>query len=97
MSSSQSKQMALPVNCNPSLPVILATDPSGERFPYKICRCPDDLIGLSNGRMMSCPSLSGGQTSRFSARVLPVTVICDPSTNPCSIRYLSTAGVPPTW
>mmetsp|Transcript_108 Transcript_108/g.281 ORF Transcript_108/g.281 Transcript_108/m.281 type:complete len:338 (-) Transcript_108:568-1581(-) len=96
MSSSQSKQRALPWNLSPSLPVILATEPSGERLPYRICRCPEDLMGLSSGRMMSWPAASGGHTSRFSARVLPVTVMHEPSINPCSMRYLSTAGVPPT-
>ena len=26
-------------------------EPSGERFPYRICRCPVGLMGFSRGRM----------------------------------------------
>lgn len=38
MSSSESYTLAGPSNTSPSLPVILATHPSGARLPYKICR-----------------------------------------------------------
>ena len=37
MSSSLSNTRAGPRNCSPSLPVILATEPSGARLPYRIC------------------------------------------------------------
>ena len=33
ISSSESKQLAVPVNWSPSLPVILATAPSGQKLP----------------------------------------------------------------
>ena len=34
--------------------------------------------------------------ARFSARVLPVTVMQEPSIIPSDIKYFNTAGVPPT-
>jgi hypothetical protein len=36
IASSVSNTLALPVNCNPSLPVILATAPFGARLPRKM-------------------------------------------------------------
>eukprot|EP00976_Prorocentrum_cordatum_P029041 590753-Prorocentrum_minimum.AAC.1 len=32
-----------------SLPVILATEPSGARLPYSTCRWPEDLMGSLSG------------------------------------------------
>mmetsp|Transcript_11442 Transcript_11442/g.29743 ORF Transcript_11442/g.29743 Transcript_11442/m.29743 type:complete len:200 (-) Transcript_11442:706-1305(-) len=96
MSSSQSKHSAVPSNESPSFPVILATEPSGARLPYKICRWPDALIGCEIGTITSCPSCSPGTSARFSASVFPVTVMHEPSSSPSLRRYLSTAGVPPT-
>lgn len=96
MSSSESKQMALPLNAKPSLPVILATDPSGARLPLRMCRCPVSLMGLSSGMMTSWPSLSPGRSARFSAIVLPVTVRHEPSIILLSSKNFMTAGVPPT-
>mmetsp|Transcript_80 Transcript_80/g.178 ORF Transcript_80/g.178 Transcript_80/m.178 type:complete len:206 (-) Transcript_80:693-1310(-) len=52
-------------------------------------------MGSLSGRSTSCPSDRGGHPARFSAIVLPVTVMQEPSTRPSSMRYLSTAGVPP--
>ena len=49
MSSSLSKTLAGPVNCRPSLPVILATAPSGARLPRRMRMWPSFLIGLSSG------------------------------------------------
>mmetsp|Transcript_26694 Transcript_26694/g.44767 ORF Transcript_26694/g.44767 Transcript_26694/m.44767 type:complete len:265 (-) Transcript_26694:765-1559(-) len=95
MSSSLSKHSADPWKSSPSLPVILATEPSGARLPYRICRCPLSLMGLLSGISTCCPSDRGGHMAKFSAIVLPVTVMHDPSMRPFSMRYLSTAGVPP--
>lgn len=39
----------LPEKYSPSLPVILATEPSGAIFPYSIWMCPVALMGLDNG------------------------------------------------
>mmetsp|Transcript_721 Transcript_721/g.2356 ORF Transcript_721/g.2356 Transcript_721/m.2356 type:complete len:267 (-) Transcript_721:643-1443(-) len=96
IASSPSKQIAVPSNLRPSFPVIFATEPSGARSPYRIWMCPDFLIGSLMGRSTSWPSTSGRHSSRFCARVLPVTVMQSPSMTPSSMRYLSTAGVPPT-
>ena len=40
MSASESKTAATPVNVSPSLPVIFATPPCGQRLPYMIWRWP---------------------------------------------------------
>ena len=96
IASSWSKHLAGPSNSSPSFPVIFATDPSGATSPYRICRCPVSLMGLSSGITTSWPSVKSGQDSRFSASVFPVTVRHDPSTMPCLSRYLRHAGVPPT-
>ena len=96
ISSSESKQIAVPLKYKPSFPVIFATEPSGAMFPYKVCKCPVFLIGSSKGTITSCPSFKSGQASKFSANVLPVTVMQDPSIKPFAMRYFNTAGVPPT-
>mmetsp|Transcript_15904 Transcript_15904/g.41237 ORF Transcript_15904/g.41237 Transcript_15904/m.41237 type:complete len:264 (+) Transcript_15904:302-1093(+) len=96
MSSSLSKQRATPSKTRPSLPVILATEPSGARLPYRIWMWPSGLMGVSSGMITCWPSLRSGQPARFSAIVLPVTVMQEPSMKPFCMRYLSTAGVPPT-
>mmetsp|Transcript_809 Transcript_809/g.3145 ORF Transcript_809/g.3145 Transcript_809/m.3145 type:complete len:206 (+) Transcript_809:652-1269(+) len=53
-------------------------------------------MGWSSGLMMSWPSERSGQPARFSASVLPVTVMQLPSIMPSLSKNLSTAGVPPT-
>ena len=47
------------------------TAPSGARLPYRIWMWALALRGLLSGRSRSWPCFSGGQSSRFSARVLP--------------------------
>jgi hypothetical protein len=47
---------ALPVKARPSLPLILATAPPGARLPRRMTRWLSFLIGLSKGRMISCPA-----------------------------------------
>ena len=54
------KDPGLPSKCNPSLPVIFATAPSGARLPYRIARwlsgfdrvveIPNDILTLSDSR-----------------------------------------------
>mmetsp|Transcript_28157 Transcript_28157/g.69343 ORF Transcript_28157/g.69343 Transcript_28157/m.69343 type:complete len:286 (-) Transcript_28157:657-1514(-) len=96
MSSSESYTLANPLKYKPSLPVILATEPSGARLPYRHCRCPVALMGSEMGLITCCPVLRSGHDARFSAMVLPVTVMQLPSISPSFSRYLSTPGVPPT-
>mmetsp|Transcript_32903 Transcript_32903/g.72663 ORF Transcript_32903/g.72663 Transcript_32903/m.72663 type:complete len:202 (+) Transcript_32903:752-1357(+) len=96
MSSSQSNTRAPPRNFRPSLPVILATEPSGARLPYRIWIWPVCLMGVSMGSTTSWPARNSGTPARFSAMVLPVTVMQSPWMKPLACRYLSTAGVPPT-
>mmetsp|Transcript_8730 Transcript_8730/g.20602 ORF Transcript_8730/g.20602 Transcript_8730/m.20602 type:complete len:274 (-) Transcript_8730:948-1769(-) len=97
MSSSESNTAAVPLNVSPSLPVILATEPSGAMLPYKTCKCPVFLIGASTGRMIFWPSVRPGSASRFSLMVLPVTVIWESSIMFFSTRYFISAGVPPMF
>lgn len=52
-------------------------------------------MGDSNGRMMSWLVGRSGTDSRFSANVLPVTVMQFPWMRPLDKRYLRTEGVPP--
>src|ERR1700731_905233 len=59
-------------------------------------RWPVFLTGSDKGRIMSWPSVKPGSSAKFSAMVLPVTVMQSPWIIPFSKRYLSTAGVPPT-
>mmetsp|Transcript_19711 Transcript_19711/g.53171 ORF Transcript_19711/g.53171 Transcript_19711/m.53171 type:complete len:217 (-) Transcript_19711:778-1428(-) len=97
MSSSQSKHSAVPSKLRPSLPVILATEPSGARLPKRIWRWPLSLMGLESGKITSWPALRSGRAAKLSAIVLPVTVGREPSMRPSAMRYFITAGVPPTW
>mmetsp|Transcript_58075 Transcript_58075/g.131592 ORF Transcript_58075/g.131592 Transcript_58075/m.131592 type:complete len:319 (-) Transcript_58075:690-1646(-) len=97
MASSLSYTLATPLKVSPSLPVILATPPPGQRLPYIIWRCPVALMGSLSGLMISWPSVSPGSPATFSACVLPVTVIWLPSNRPFSIMNLMMAGVPPTF
>mmetsp|Transcript_8681 Transcript_8681/g.24801 ORF Transcript_8681/g.24801 Transcript_8681/m.24801 type:complete len:200 (-) Transcript_8681:1137-1736(-) len=94
--SSWLKHLAGPSNSRPSFPVIFATEPSGATLPYRICKWPVSLMGLSIGMTTSWFSVKPGQDARFSARVFPVTVMQVPSIMPCSRRYFKQAGVPPT-
>mmetsp|Transcript_8323 Transcript_8323/g.26024 ORF Transcript_8323/g.26024 Transcript_8323/m.26024 type:complete len:215 (-) Transcript_8323:723-1367(-) len=60
-----------------------------------ICKWPVALTGSDSGLMISWPLASPGWSATFSAHVLPVTVICDPSNMLLSIMNLMTPGVPP--
>ena len=66
----------------PSLPVILATPPSGARLPYITTKWLLFLIGLDNGRTIFCPLRYGFDLAKFCAIVLPVTVMQSPYSNP---------------
>mmetsp|Transcript_20682 Transcript_20682/g.48643 ORF Transcript_20682/g.48643 Transcript_20682/m.48643 type:complete len:315 (-) Transcript_20682:1451-2395(-) len=90
---------AVPVKVSPSFPVILATPPPGQRFPYIMSKWPVFLMGSSRGRMISCPGVSPGcsMSARFWFQVFPVTVIWSPSNMPLSIMNLMTPGVPPMF
>lgn len=46
--------MLLPEKYSPSLPVILATEPSGARLPYNICMWPVSLMGFDKGLIICC-------------------------------------------
>ena len=61
MSSSESKQLAVPVNLRPSLPVILATAPSGQKLPRMMRMWPVALIGFEIGWTTSWPAGEAGQ------------------------------------
>ena len=52
-------------------------------------------IGASSGRMMS-PSRPRSMSARFSAMVLPVTVMTSPCMRPASSSAFMTTGMPPT-
>ena len=93
-SSSQSKQRAGPRNCKFFMPATLTIAPSGASEPFKPTTPPVGDRGLDTGRMTSC--LGSHFTSRrFSARVLPVTVMQSPCKKPASRRTLSKTGTPP--
>ena len=53
--------------------------------------------GSDSGLMISWPGVRPGWSATFSAQVLPVTVIWDPSNIPLSIMNLITPGVPPMF
>ena len=93
--SSESKHRAGPEKTNPSLPVILATAPSGAKFPKRIWIWPVGLIGSLKDLTIVWPGLSPGKSLRFSASVLPVTVMQSPLSKPSASKYFITAGVPP--
>ena len=73
-SVSQLNTLAFPLKIKPSFPVILATEPSEAKFPYKIRICPEFLIGLLIGLIISCSKSIGLIFFRFSFIVFPVTV-----------------------
>ena len=52
-SSSESKTIAGPVKLRVFTPDTFATAPSGQRFPFKITRCPSLDFGWSIGNMTS--------------------------------------------
>ena len=82
---------------SPSFPVNFATAVPGHKLPLKIVICPVFLIGFSSGLTTSWLSnCNSGTSARFSAIVLPVTVIWLPSSRSvCARRYFITAGIPP--
>ncbi len=87
---------ALPVNFNPSLPVILATAPSSAKLPYKILKCPVSLMGSLKLCMTFCPRFKLLTFSKFSPIVLPVTDKQLPSRYPSFNKNFITPGTPPT-
>ena len=92
ISSSESYTLAKPLKYKPSLPVILATEPSVAMLPNRHCKWPVSLMGLSRGRMISWPSLRSGQDARFSAMVFPVHVMQLPSMRPFFMRNCGCEG-----
>ena len=62
------------MNSSSCLPVILATAPPSAKLRRRIWRWREDLRGLKWGRMLSWSSGKEGKDSRFSSRVLLVTV-----------------------
>ena len=80
--SSESHGLAVPVKLIPSLPVILATPPSGARLPYITTKWLSVLIGLDSGCTIFCPFRYGYTLARFCAIVLPVTLMQSPCSNP---------------
>ena len=94
-SSSQSNTLAVPV-----LTIIsgataerLTTQPSTARFPLRTAIPPVAEYGFSIGRMISGFLLT--TFSKFSAMVLPVTVISDVSKRFFLVSSFITAGTPP--
>ncbi len=67
-------------------PVILATEPSGARLPYRIWMWPVDLMGASMGRITSWPAFMSGTRAKFWPMVLPAhgpsSQLCSPSARP---------------
>ena len=57
---------------------------------------PVGFTGFSKVPITCCPGVSGARSARFSAIVLPVTVMQSPCSIPFSNIYLRTPGVPPT-
>ena len=77
-------------------PVILATQPSGERLPFRIARCPCLYIGFDQGRITSWSFRgSAGTSLSISAMVLPRMVMQSPCKTPLTSRIFSTCGTPP--
>mmetsp|Transcript_11041 Transcript_11041/g.20034 ORF Transcript_11041/g.20034 Transcript_11041/m.20034 type:complete len:390 (+) Transcript_11041:309-1478(+) len=98
IASSPSNTLAGPVKVVPSLPVILATEPSGHKLPYKILMLPLSWMHLSIGLITSCALKSrSGIPAKFSATVRPVQVIQSPCNQPSFSKYFITTGVPPIW
>ena len=94
-SSSREKHLAVPLKLKPSLPVIFATAPSVARLPRKILRCESFFIGLSNVLMIAWELVYGLTFSKFSAKVLPVTVRQSPCNSPASSSIFISGNVPP--
>ncbi len=86
-----------PLKSSPSLPVILATAPSGARLPRRIRRWPVALIGFSSGWITSCPALRPGSVGEvFGERLARHRQAVAVDEALLSSRYFITAGVPPT-
>ena len=82
---SSSNTRAGPVITGFFRPVILATQPSGDRLPFRMARWPSAYIGLSIGRITSWSARgASGTSARFSATVLPVIVMQSPCSRPAS-------------
>ena len=71
------------------------TAPSGARLPRRIWMWPLCWIGSFQGRITPWPGARSGASRRFSARVLPVTVMQSPCSTPWRNSMRSSAGVPP--
>ena len=93
---SSSNTRAGPVMTGFFKPVILATEPSGERLPLRIAKWPCSYIGLSIGRMTSWSARGvSGISAKFSATVLPVMVMQSPCNKPALSKIFMTCGTPP--
>ena len=69
---SESNTRAGPVMVVFFRPVILATQPSGARLPFRIARCPSRYIGFDQGRITSWSARGAAGTSfSISASVFP--------------------------
>ena len=95
--SSPSNTRAVPSNkrCSGVRPATFTTLPFGANEPVKMSKPPSTLIGALNG-CTTTPSGAGGLISaKFSAMVLPVTVITSPCNKPASNNIFNTTGTPP--
>src|SRR6266542_2360191 len=93
---SSSNTRAGPVMASFLSPVIFATAPSGERFPFRMARCPCAYIGLAIGRMTSWSGRgSVGTPASVCATVFPVIVTESPCSRPAPSRIFITCGMPP--
>jgi len=93
---SSSNTRAGPVITGFFKPVILATQPSGLKFPFKIARWPWAYIGLSMLRITSWSARGTSGTSRStSAMVWPEIVMQSPCSRPATSSVFITCGMPP--
>ena len=95
---SSSNTRAGPVITGFFRPVILATQPSGERLPLRIAKWPWAYMGLSIGRITSWSARgASGMSLSTSATVWPVMVRQSPCSRPATSRVFMTCGIPPAW
>ena len=95
-SFSESKGRARPRNSSEAAPAIFITLPSGASDPRRIAVPPSVWSGSLAGRTISPSGFGGARASRFSAIVLPVTVMQSPCSSPRSRSSCITTGTPPT-
>jgi len=93
---SSSNTRAGPVITGFFKPVILATQPSGDRLPFKIARWPWAYIGLSIGRITFWSARgASGTSASTSAMVWPEMVMQSPCSSPATSNVFITCGMPP--